>query len=64
MLTKPNAVLNDLTDKVSIPAFPPLRELTTLCCVDIVLTLRVSVATCPESDRLPLSYQIVRLQGL
>ena len=56
VLTKPKAVLNALTDKVSISAFPPLRELNIICCVEIVLTLRVSVARCPESNRLPLSY--------
>ena len=56
VLTKPKAVLNDLTDKVSISAFPPVTELNIICCVDIVLTLRESVASCPESNRLPLSY--------
>ena len=56
VLTKPNAVLNALTESVSIPAFPLLRELKLACWAVIVLTLRVSVASCPESNRLPLSY--------
>ena len=56
VLTKPNAVLNDLTDKVSIPAFPLLRELKLASWAVIVLTLIESVASCPESNRLPLSY--------
>ena len=64
VLTKPNAVLNDLTDKVSIPAFPPLRELNVPCCVEIVLTLRDSVAKCPESNRLPLSYPDSAVTGI
>ena len=56
VLTKPNAVLNALTDNVSIPADPLLRELKLACWAVMVLTLRVSVARCPESNRLPLSY--------
>jgi hypothetical protein len=55
VLVYPNAVLNVLADKLSISAFPLLRELNIPYCEDIVLTLRDSYATCPESTKAPLS---------
>ena len=64
VLVNPKAVLKLLTDNVSIPAFPLLRELKLALWAVIELTSRLSVARCPESNKAPLSYPDSAVMGI